>query len=137
MAAALEGTLAGAELSSPDRAVLLLTPEGLRCASPSLSGDGIAVVWDVPWACLLLVQQQGCQLRMLTLQDAANNTTSATLSREVRLCSEDDAARLHEVVRLAALNAKGAALPPSCSWSLVRTTLLAPPQPDDEVVRVS
>jgi hypothetical protein len=48
-----------------------------------------------------------------------------TVSHEVALRGDDEAARLHEVLRLAGLNAKGLAQPPPCPRPLLRTTLLA------------
>ena len=47
-----------------------------------------------------------------------------TVAHEVALGSEDEAGRLHEVLRLAGLNAKGLAAPPPCPRPLLRTTLL-------------
>ena len=63
-------------------------------------------------------------MRLLTLAADNGGGSTVTTTREVELHSEDDAARLHEVIRLASLNAKGAALPPRAPWSAMRATLL-------------
>ena len=48
---------------------------------------------------------------------------SLTATRRALLPSADDAARLHEVLRLAGLNARGAVLTPISHQPLLRTTL--------------
>ena len=106
-------------------------PTALRCVDSDGGGAHASVLWEIRWEHLLLVQQCGSRLRLLALAahnlepDAMSSATTGT--RDVELHSDDDAARLHEIVRLAGLNAKGSALPLAPRWPLVRTTLLASP----------
>jgi len=123
------------------RGVLLLTQTELRCVGPP---PGKPVLWAASLANLLLVQQRGSHVRLIALAEregggsggggdgdvgggggrAVGGSQSATVSHEVALHSDDEAVRLHEVLRLAGLNAKGVALPPPCAHPLMRTTLL-------------
>ena len=52
-----------------------------------------------------------------------------TASHAVATASEEDAARLHELLRLAALNARGMAKAPPTRWPVLRSTLLVAPAP--------
>ena len=128
--AAAEGdALRCAALTSPAGGALLLTPAALRC----VAADG-SLMWELPWPRLLLVQQVRARVRLLVLRAHGSTSSfgggfggSVTEAYDVGLPSDDDAARLHEVLRLAALNAKGAALPLAPRAPLVRTTLLHEP----------
>ena len=86
------------------------------------------ILWELPLNRLLLAQQRGHHVQLLALAAAATTTaggaeTSAIETYSVALHSDGDAARLHEVVRLAGLNARGAALPAASPQPLVRATL--------------
>ena len=112
-----------AELPSPPGAVLLLTRTRLRClilqrrAGGDDAANGAAALWEVRLANLLLVQQRGCQVQMLALAEASATSVAlpATspardpliVQQQVSARSEEDAARLHELLRLAAHNAHG------------------------------
>ena len=109
----LNGSLVCAVLASP-RGVLSLTSTTLRCAGPLLE-------WEMPLASMLLVQQRGRSVELLAL---AADGDSAIESRSLTLHCDDDAARLHEVLRLAGLNARGAVTSPISARPLIRATLL-------------
>ena len=76
-------------------------------------------ITQTPLARLLLVQQRGRDLQLLVLA-----STGSVETHTLSLHSDDDAARLHEVLRLAGLNARGAALPPTNPRPKVRMTIL-------------
>ena len=97
-----------AALAAPS-GVLVLTSTALRCAG---TGPGAAPLWELPLAQLLLVQQRGRELHLLALSSSVGSHDSVE-TRKLALHSDDDAARVHEVLRLAGLNARGAVLPPS------------------------
>ena len=130
-----------AELQHPAGTVLLLTQTRLRClvaqgrhtsgggvAQGTAAGGGVAqgtaAVWDIPLVGLLLVQQRGCDVQMLTLTEA--EAPDPLIARQqVSTRSEDEAARLHELLRLAALNARSSPGISSCRLTpLVRASVL-------------
>ena len=120
-----------AELQHPAGTVLLLTQTRLRCLVAQgrhTSGGGVAqgtaAVWDIPLVGLLLVQQRGCDVQMLTLTEA--EAPDPLIARQqVSTRSEDEAARLHELLRLAALNARSSPGISSCRLTpLVRASVL-------------
>jgi len=120
-----------AELQHPAGTVLLLTRTRLRClvaqgrhASGGGVAQGTAAVWDVPLAGLLLVQQRGCDVQMLTLTEA-EAPDQLIARQQVSTRSEDEAARLHELLRLAALNARSSPGVSTCRLTpLVRASVL-------------
>ena len=110
-----DGTMRCATLVAP-RGALLLTSTALRCVGPRLLEP---LLWEVPLADILLVQRRASNVRLLVLDESR-----MTATHEVGLASEDDAARLHEILRVAGLNARGGTLAPTIPWSAMRTTLL-------------
>ena len=110
-----DGTMRCATLVAP-RGALLLTSTALRCVGPRLLEP---LLWEVPLADILLVQRRASNVRLLVLDESR-----MTATHEVGLASEDDAARLHEILRIAGLNARGGTLAPTIPWSAMRTTLL-------------
>lgn len=133
-----DGSLVCAEVREP-KALLVLTAGVLRCTGP-LPDD--TATWEVPLTDLLLIQQIGSTVHLLVLpargSSAAASTTDSVLLptataasnaiRKVTTNSVDDATRLHEMLRLAGLNARGVATTtsPSRRWPLLRASLLAP-----------
>ena len=109
------GDLLCAALHEP-RGLLVLTATRLRCVG---AVPGEPPLWELPLARLLLVQQRACSLQLLALA-----ATGAIETHSLALHSDDDAARLHEVLRLAGLNARGTALPPVNPRPMVRTSVL-------------
>lgn len=113
------GELVCAALASPC-GMLVLTPTTLRCTAP---GPGEAPQLQLQLARLLLVQQRGRSLQLIALS-AHEGSSGSTETHSLSFHSDDDAARLHEVLRLAGLNARGAALPPINPRPTFRTTIL-------------
>ena len=124
-----KGVLHAASLCAPTAGALHLTPSAVRCV-----GDYGQLRWELPFERALLVQQRGSRVRVLAMapRDSDGSMGAATEHFEVALHSEEDAARLHEMLRLASLNARGGALPFAPRWPLVRTTLLSEPPCDGE-----
>ena len=96
----------------------MLTATTLRCVSAQPEQP---LAWELQLSHLLLVQQRGSALQLLTL--CAHDGPDAVHTRNLALNAEDDAARLHELLRLAGLNARGAVQPPISPRPLVRATI--------------
>lgn len=128
-----DGSLICAELCAP-HGLLLLTPEALRCTGASPDDH---VVWELPLTSLLLIQQRKSCIHILAVhsQSAAHHSFGrgddtqggASITHEVTTHSEDDATRLHEILRLAGLNARGQPMMPSRHRPLLRSSLFTPP----------
>ena len=112
------GGLLCAVLASPP-AVLVLTATTLRCTRQA---KGEPPLWELPLAHMLLVQQRAAVLHILMLASTYDGP-SAVEARSLTLQGEDDAARLHEILRLAGMNARKAALPPTSPRPQVRATI--------------
>ena len=116
--ATTDGRLVCAMLAAPHGSVLLLTPSTIRCASPTASAPPL---WEIHLSKLLLVQQRASRIELLVL---ANHAAAGAIEHHtLELHAEDDAARLHEVLRLAGLNARGAAHPAMSPRPEVRSTI--------------
>jgi len=133
-----------AKLSSPSEAVLVLSPDVLRCIARGRDTDDDATLhWEVPLTHLLLVQQVGSDVQLLVLvQGSTRGPVSSSASSQasaargpdlvsstpttlrVGLLTEEDAGRLHNVLRLAGLNARRAPMPAERKEPMVRATVL-------------
>ena len=115
-----------AVLSEPTGCVLLLTASHLRCVHLAAKVPSVeelsASLWEMNLSRLLLIQERGQQVSLLVLAAPSCHAGMETLS--VLLPSADDAARLREIIRVAALNARGQAVQMSSPRPLIRSALL-------------
>ena len=105
---------------------LVLTSTVVRCVDQS--PDQPSTIWEVQLEQILLVQQRGCCVQLLVLHETSSfaQSSAAFSTFEVVLQSSGSAARLHEVLRIAGLNARGKAMVPPPPGALIRSTCFVP-----------